>query len=469
MEIDIEKVLTGVRKASVLVVGDVMLDRYIFGTVDRVSPEAPVPVVAVRREETRLGGAGNVAANLAALGCKVKIVSVTGRGDGALMLPLLFSRSGVGHDGLLVDVRRETTVKTRVLAGDQQVVRVDLDEKEPISDGMEGLLLDYIKKVLPQVDVVLVSDYAKGVLTDRVLSEVIRLSQEIHVPVVVDPKGRDFSRYEGATLITPNAKEFKLAGEKYLSVGISAALVTQGQHGMTLLADNAETHFLAEAREVFDVSGAGDTVLACVGVGLAAGLSLHQAAELANAAAGIVVGKVGTATITADDLLRRFSDEHASKIVAFGKIRDLMANHRKRNDRIVFTNGCFDLLHAGHVRLLKEARKRGDVLVVGLNSDASVRALKGSKRPVLNQGERAQLLAALDCVDYVTIFDAITPLVLIKTVKPDVLVKGSDYANHEVVGRKFVEMNGGRVDLIALTDGVSTSGIIDEVVRRYVG
>ena len=481
----LEKIFTAMNGAHVLVVGDLILDKYVWGTAARISPEAPIPVVKVDKEETRLGGAGNVVNNLVSLGCHVQIASVVGDDRGSEELKRLLQGQGVSTAGIQSDPKRTTTCKTRIIAGHQQMVRLDDEDCRLIDSFQEDRLLQFVEKTLDDVDVVLVSDYLKGVLSDRVLGEIIRMSGKHSCPVVVDPKGKDFSRYKGATLLTPNQQEAELAtnGEihnhdsllatghsLYHELELGALLITRGHRGMSLFTDGQPTHLAADARDVYDVSGAGDTVLSLCAAGLAGGLSMVTSAELANLAAGIVVGKVGTATVSPAELLTAVLAKDqgiGNKVLSPDRLSMVLEGYHQSGKEIVFTNGCFDLLHAGHVQYLQKARKLGDLLVLGLNSDESIRRLKGEKRPLLHQAERAQILAALDCVDYITIFEDDTPLELIRLIKPAVLAKGGDYVADRVVGRDFVEGYGGRLVLLEFESGKSTTNIIDEVLTRY--
>jgi len=482
---DIEHFLNVLPKLNFLVVGDLILDRYVWGTAERISPEAPIPIVKVDREETRLGGAGNVVNNLVSLGCHVQIASVVGDDSGSEELKRLLQGQGVATAEIQSDPKRTTTCKIRIIAGHQQMMRLDHEDCFLIDPLQEDRLLKFVEKTLDDVDVVLVSDYLKGVLSDRILSEIIRLSKKHSCPVVVDPKGKDFSRYKGATLLTPNQQEAELAArgeihnhDSLLATGhslyheleLGALLITRGHRGMSLFTEGQPIHLAADTREVYDVSGAGDTVLSLCAAGLASGLSIATSAELANLAAGIVVGKVGTATVSPAELLTAALVKDQSlgrKILSKDRLAMVLEGYHQAGKEIVFTNGCFDLLHAGHVQYLQKSRKLGDLLVLGLNSDESIRRLKGKKRPLLHQTERAQILAALDCVDYITIFEDDTPLELIQLIKPAVLAKGGDYVAAEVVGRDFVEGYGGRLVLLEFEDGKSTTNIIDEVLTRY--
>ena len=482
---DAERLLESLPELSFLVVGDLILDRYVWGVAERISPEAPIPVVRVDKEESRLGGAGNVVNNLLALGGRVQVASVIGADDQSAELTQLLLQQGVSVAGVQCVSERTTTCKTRIIASHQQLVRLDQEDCVEIDPLQEDQLLEFIEVVLDDVDIVVVSDYLKGVLSDRMLGEIIRRARKHSRPVIVDPKGKDFSRYKGATLLTPNQKEAELAAgitilshESLLAVGhylhheleLDSLLITRGSQGMSLFTAGQTEHLDAGAKEVFDVSGAGDTVLSLCAAGLAGGLSISDAAELANIAAGLVVGKVGTATVSSAELFAAIINkgQHLrAKILSQKRLSTVLDGYRQSGKKIVFTNGCFDLLHAGHVQYLQKASELGDLLVLGLNSDESIRRLKGEKRPLLHQTERAQILAALDCVDYLTIFDEDTPDKLIHLVKPDFLAKGGDYSPEEVVGREFVESYGGELALLPFESGKSTTNIIEEVLTRY--
>jgi len=470
-----------------LVVGDLMLDEYLWGKADRISPEAPVQVVDVLREDLRLGGAGNVANNLAALGCQVSVASVVGEDENGWTLLKAFNRQGIETLGILQEPSRRTGRKTRVLATNQQIVRIDRESREPLSTSIEKKLCDWLQTHLAGFDVVLISDYLKGVLTHQVLRTVISAAQKRRIPVLVDPKGNDYRKYRGATCLTPNRKEAEAASgipirclatlQEAASALMTMAelnnlLITRSEEGMSLFCGNGETvHIPTVAREVFDVTGAGDTVLALLACGVAGGLDLAEAARLANVAAGIAVAKLGTSTVTPTEIIDTIAASHRDsdgKIKNRDVLAEIIEQKRSTGKRVVFTNGCFDLLHAGHVKYLQAARQLGDLLVLGLNSDASVRRLKGPKRPLIDEEERAHILAALDCIDYVCLFDEDTPLELITMLKPHILVKGGDYTPDGVVGKDVVESYGGRVELIPFLDGKSTTSIIEKVLERYI-
>ena len=470
------------RGRRALVVGDLMLDEYVVGAVDRISPEAPVPVVHVESESFTLGGAGNVAANLAALGAAVSVAGVIGTAaDGDRVLER-FAALGVDAAGVVRDPDRPTTRKTRVLAGSQQVLRVDRETRREIADAPFEALIRFVADRAPEVEVILISDYGKGVVTRPLLSAVLSAAETRNVPVIADPKGRDFSRYAGVTLLTPNRKEAGEAvgadvsempdllatGRTLLETsGVKNLLVTCGPEGMVLFERDREPHLIsAEARAVFDVSGAGDTVAAVLGLGVAAGLHLPEAAALANTAAGIVVGKVGTATLTRrelSDALRPSGDPLAAKLRTLDEIGEAVRSLRQAGKKVVLTNGCFDLLHAGHIRLFFASRALGDALIVALDDDESVRRVKGDGRPVLRAEERVRVLGALDSVDFLVVFASDDLERLIETVRPDVLTKGGNYAPEAVRGHALVEELGGRVERISVVEAVSATEIINAI------
>ena len=466
----------------VLVVGDLICDRYLWGDVDRVSPEAPVQVLQWRREADRPGGAANVALNLAALGCEVQVAGFVGRDAPGRWLIRTLTRRGVNTDAGVASASRATTRKLRIVARGQQLLRVDREDREPVDTHDERALLSALRPKVRRAGGIICSDYGKGVLIPAVLDLLLRDSaHRAHggAPrVLVDPKGRDYSRYRGADILTPNEKELieataELDGADLASraervrqaTRVGAVLITRGARGMDLFQfSRGKTERLHvppfQTHEVYDVTGAGDTVAAVMGLGAFRGLPLREAARLANAAAGVVVSQVGTAVVDAETLTRvtqGVSAASGSKVLTRAAIGARVREARTRGARVVFTNGCFDVLHTGHLHLLQHARALGDLLVVGVNDDRSVRRLKGPGRPLIGHAERAEVLAALGCVDYVIIFPEPTPLRLIRSVRPDVLVKGADYTVDEVVGREAVERRGGRIELIPLLPGFSTS------------
>ncbi len=483
---DVESLFNMTGNVSVLVVGDLMLDEYLWGKAERISPEAPVQVVEVTREDMRLGGAGNVINNLVALGCKVAALSVIGGDNNGALLQHAFTGKGVDVSGVFEDPKRPTSKKTRVVAANQQIVRIDRETRDDISAEFEERVINFARERMGEFQVILISDYAKGVLTPKTLAGIIAAARDANVPVVVDPKGNDYGRYRGATVLTPNRKEAEIAARVGINddeslreaarilleqVELSALLVTRSEKGMSLFRREGEAiHIPTVAREVYDVTGAGDTVLAVLGLALACGRDIADSARLANIAAGIAVGKVGTSTVSPSEIIDEVSHGHRdcdTKIKNLDVLAAIVDAEKKKGKRIVFTNGCFDLLHAGHVKYLQKARSFGDLLVLGLNSDASVRRLKGEKRPLIGETERAHILAALDCVDFVVLFGEDTPLKLIETLKPVVLVKGADYTPEGVVGKNVVESYGGRVELVEFVDGKSTTNIIEKILKNY--
>ena len=466
--------------AKVLCVGDVVLDHYLHGIVERISPEAPIPILGVEREDAMLGGAGNVMRNLASLGAVVRCVTVVGEDGAGQEIGRLLRHIGVGTRHLIRDGGRRTSTKARYLAAGQQMLRADFETVAPLAPDIRERVLAAAAKAMRGCSVVVLSDYGKGTLADGVAGQLIALAKGAGKAVIVDPKGDDFGRYRGATVLTPNRRELgeatRMATEsedqiaaaaRHLlnAAGVDAVLATRGADGMTLVAaDDQVAHLEARAREVFDVTGAGDTVVAAVAAALGAGAGLARAAALANVAAGIVVGKVGTAAVGAEEVVgalhhQDLADAEA-KVLGRQTALARIEKWRQKGLRIGFTNGCFDLLHPGHVSLLAQARAACDRLVLGLNSDASVTRLKGAQRPLQTEAARATVLASLASVDLVVIYPEDTPLQLIADVRPDVLIKGADWALEDVVGAKEVRAAGGRVVLVDLEPGHSTSATI---------
>ncbi|EHM09310.1 D-heptose-1-phosphate adenylyltransferase [Thermanaerovibrio velox DSM 12556] len=485
MNLGLKELLSRCSGRRVFVIGDMMLDRVIRGDVERVSPEAPVPVLRHRWEEAIPGGACNVAHNMARLGCQAVMFGLLGQDPQGDELLGLLDHKGIRFSG--VRCGRPTTTKTRVVAQRHQLLRVDREESRPLSPKEEADLLKAVEveAAMGCPSVVVLSDYAKGVCSPGLCGKVISLFSSLGVPVLVDPKGIDWGRYRGASLITPNLKELGMAlgrpvpnddsaveaaaKELMERFGLDMVMVTRSEMGLSLFGGPVPLHERSSAREVYDVTGAGDTVVAVLASLLAAGADMAVAAHWANRAAGYVVGKEGTYAIGAEELLS-LADGLADKLVldSFAEAAGVVERWRRSGDTVVFTNGCFDVLHPGHVRCLRAARSMGDRLVVGLNSDDSVRRLKGPGRPLNNHWMRAEVLAALDSVDLVVIFDQDTPLELIKELRPHVLVKGGDYREDQIVGASEVREWGGRVAVVPLLEGLSTTGIIERA-RRYCG
>ncbi len=467
----------------VLCVGDVMLDRFVYGSVERISPEAPIPVLRIQRESSALGGSGNVVRNLVSLGGHVDMLGVVGQDQAGYSLAEQVSTLPEVVSYLITDNERPTTVKTRFVADGQQLLRADREISADLSPDIEEQTLLRLRGAIDGCDVVILSDYAKGVLTNRVLGEAIRLGREKGKPVLIDPKGRDFSRYRGAFMLTPNRKELhestglpiktvqeaeRAARLLIEACHIKAVLAKLGGDGVCLvLKDGPAHHFSATAREVYDVSGAGDTVVATMALCVAGGLSLEDGAALANIAGSVVVGKIGTATVSREDLARELLHDQTrvseEKVLSLPQAAETAERWRKQGLKVGFTNGVFDLLHPGHLSLIRQARGACDRLVVGVNSDASVKRLKGEGRPVQGENARAAVLASLADVDGVVIFGEDTPIELIKGIRPAVLVKGADYTVATVVGADLVQGWGGQVVLARLVDGQSTTATIEKM------
>ena len=462
--------------ASVLVVGDLMLDRYWHGATSRISPEAPVPVVHVKEDEQRAGGAGNVALNIAALGAKVSALGFTGQDEAADKLKILLKKAGVL---CLFEALKDTPTitKLRVMSRHQQLIRLDFEDGFQSIDSKK--LLHHYDAEINQAQVIILSDYGKGTLND--IENFIKLARQKNKTVLIDPKGSDFNRYKGASLITPNLNEFEAVvgscadqaeivnkGMALLEqLDLQALLITRGEHGMTLLTkDEKPLHLPTHAREVFDVTGAGDTVISTLAASLAAKKSLAEATALANIAAGIVVGKMGTATVNADELNYALSGQRPQHKGA-GSLKAILAaktHAQSQGEKIVLTNGCFDILHLGHISYLKQAKALGDRLIVLVNSDASVKRLKGESRPINDLHTRMEMLAALECVDWVMEFTQDTPQTIIAQILPDILVKGGDYTDiTTIAGHKEVLANGGEVKVLTFVEGHSTTNIIKSI------
>ena len=464
-------------KPNILVIGDLMIDHYLWGGCERISPEAPVQVVDIKKETTVLGGAGNVLNNLLALGCHVSIAGVLGDDENGAELAAMLKRSGIESSALLEQKGRITSKKSRIVVSNQQVLRYDKESKEPISDALARCIVAVIEKQIALYDIIVISDYAKGVVTPYLAQSVITLGRRMQKRVIVDPKGSDFSKYAGAYLLTPNKKEaIEATGividddasleaallQMQSTCKLDISMVTLSEEGIALYDENLR-RFPTVAREIYDVTGAGDTVIAALAFALSSTQNIDTAAQFANYAAAVVVGKIGSATASMDEIESYMASLHQSNsqahIKSVTQIDAIVTRAKANGQRIVFTNGCFDILHVGHVKYLQEAKSFGDLLIVGLNSDVSVRTLKGPSRPINPQEDRAYLLAALDAVDYVVIFDDETPYELIKTVAPHTLVKGGDYEGKVVVGTEFAH----ELKLVPFVEGKSTTKTIQQI------
>lgn len=467
-----------------MVIGDFMLDRYLWGKTDRISPESPVPVVHVQSETETLGGAGNVVANICGLGLSAIPIGIIGKDGSGEKLKNRLSNLGCDTDGLLTTQNRPTIEKTRVIAQNQQVVRIDYEEKEILPKELVQQIKTKINKYLKEVSVIVISDYGKGICSEEIVQFIISKVDGTGKKVVVDPKGNNYSKYKGAYCITPNKKEAfeatgieiadtKTAGQsgKFISseYDISNVLITRGKDGMTLIEPEDTTHLGTKAQDVFDVSGAGDTVISTLASSLAIGLDLRTAMNFANSAAGVVVSRVGTAPINLGELKNFIKSNGNSrahnKIVDEDEMTRKVSSWKTQGYSIVFTNGCFDILHTGHISLFEQAKSYGDKLIVGLNSDDSIRRLKGENRPVLDESTRAQVLAAVEFIDLIILFDEDTPQKLIASIKPDYLVKGADYIEEEIVGGNIVKSYGGEIVRVQIVENQSTTNIVNSILQ----
>ena len=475
----------------VLVIGDAMMDRYVWGNADRISQEAPVILLKADRREERLGGASSVATMLRALGAKVMLAGIVGNDHDGGRIRQMLTDLTIDHEAVITDTARPSTVKERFVGRaqhrhPQQMIRVDYEDCRAISESIRQQMMLVIQSHLKKTDIVLISDYDKGVCTPGLLNAIISAARAKNIRVIADPiRGHDYRKYHGCSAITPNRLEAGLATSRTLNdmnevweaashlqekLDLEAAVITLDKDGMAMKhRDGRATHFRTRPRHVYDITGAGDMVMSVLGIALAAGADYEQAIQLANIAGGLEVEKIGVATVTRDEILRDLMQPgHAAtassnKVLALESALQELDYRRRLGQRVVFTNGCFDVLHAGHVQYLQEARAQGDVLIVGLNSDSSVRALKGKTRPVQQLADRSLILSSLQAVDFVTVFDESTPMHLIQAIRPDVLVKGADYNKEEVVGSQFVEAYGGRVHLALLHHGHSTTNLIDRM------
>jgi len=459
---------------KILVIGDLMIDKYLWGECNRVSPEAPVQVINVKRETKVLGGAGNVAKNLVSLGSKVEVLSVIGGCEISNELRKLFKEINLSTEYLIEQKNRVTSKKTRIISAQQQVIRYDIESDEDINKDSEEKLIDFFRSIVKNFELVILSDYGKGVLTSSVVQEIIEISNSLGIKVIVDPKGSDYSKYTSAYLLTPNKKEaseatgINISDEKSLksslaylkeSCKLNTSLITLSEGGIAIFDSQFRSHPTV-AKEVFDVTGAGDTVIAAIGYALATKQDIDSAVVLANLAAGVVVGKIGSATASFEEIISYESMLHHSSseenIIPLKMFIKILNDLRKSKNKIVFTNGCFDILHVGHVKYLEKAKKLGDILIVGINSDSSVSRLKGEMRPINSLEDRSHIIASLKSVDYVIPFEEDTPIELIKAIVPDILVKGADYKNKNVVGEEIAK----ELVLIDFVEGRSTSNTI---------
>ncbi|KAA6350180.1 Bifunctional protein HldE [termite gut metagenome] len=467
--------LKKIKQAKVLVIGDVMVDTYHIGRVKRISPEAPIPIVQVGKTYSVPGGAANVARNLVELGCETYVVGIIGKDYNGELLKKMFMDLHI--ESSLIQTKYPTTTKTRIIGNNQQIVRIDFEQEKVVLESELNELIQMIEKKILSFDIVVISDYGKGLCNDMICKNVISLSRKYEKRVIVDPKGGNWDKYSNATIITPNLKELSevfgieienedsliyTAGEKIIKdYNIDNLLVTRSEKGMTLIYDSGNKHkdIKTEAKEVYDVSGAGDTVIATLAVSLAACFTLFDAIALSNKAASIVVSKIGTSPVLYSELEECISLHTKRKLISNSQLQKLVNNWQKNNKKIVFTNGCFDIIHKGHVCYLQAAKSLGDVLVVGLNSDMSVKRLKGEQRPVNKEEDRIIVLEAFECVDYIVLFSDDTPYNLLREIRPDVLVKGGDYKIEDVVGREFAQ----ETIILDYQEGYSSSNVINHL------
>lgn len=473
-------------RPKILVVGDLILDEYIWGGISRISPEAPVPILETRSETLALGGAANVANNLAALGCEVHLCGAIGQDEkGDKLLQSIHDRS-IQTEGIFRFVHRPTTSKIRIIANNQQVLRIDNEDNRPIMEKTEKKLIQYISQTIPGMDGVVCSDYQKGILTEKSIHSIMHRAKKAKKPVIVDPKSSDFSLYKNATVVTPNLKEvgrsvpikitdkgsLNRAAEYLLNLTRSKAiLITEGKDGMTLFQKKEKPVSIpTAAKEIFDVTGAGDTVISVFSMAVFVGFDFKEAAWLSNMAASIVVGKVGTAVVTLNEINEFLHEEilrTSHTVLELEELKKIVGLAKSAGKKVVFTNGCFDIIHGGHIEFLQKAKSLGDILVVGLNTDDSVRNLKGDGRPIKTEQERANILSAFKFIDYITLFNEDTPEKLIREIRPDILVKGNDYKIDEVVGREIVEGYGGHVELIPVLKDHSTTMTLEKILASH--
>lgn len=478
-----ESLIRRLKAVPILVAGDVMVDEYVIGDVERISPESPVPVLLARDRLRKLGGAGNVVRNLVTMGAKVALFATVGLDNAGRWFKRHCEEMGIDTFWVKDDSSRPTTIKTRVVARNQQIVRIDEEHVNPIAETLEKSIAEDIKAVMPQVKAVVISDYGKGFLTRYLLQVLLSEARNQKVPVLVDPKGMDYARYRGATYITPNIREASLASgidissqEKLIEAGktlistveAEGIIITRGKDGITLITKRKHEDFPVKPVEIVDVTGAGDTVISTLALATASGLSIENAITLANLAASLVVARFGAASVTLTEMMESLREQSLNnKKQNLEDIESTLRRHRMQGRRIVFTNGCFDLFHAGHLRTLRRAADLGDILVVGVNSDKSVSAIKGPGRPIVPQTERVEMIAALAFVDYVVLFDEETPYNLIKTIRPDVLVKGEDWRGKKVIGEDIVKARGGRIEFVKLVNGLSTTELINKIKANH--
>lgn len=475
--------LENIKNVNSLVFGDFMVDKYIIGDVSRISPEAPIPVINITKTSYKLGGAGNVVNNLISLGGKVRILGTIGKDSNGEILTKAFNELNVDTSFFKEYKELVTIVKTRVVSRNQQFIRIDDEKKEPLLDEYKNFVKKNIDKVFKDIDVLIISDYNKGAVNKEFSNYLISEAKKHNIPVIVDPKGTDYSKYSGADICTPNVKELKDVTNSEINTeddiknnaleiikkyNINNIMITRSEKGISLVCkDETKQDFPALAKEVSDVSGAGDTVVAMSALLLALNYDYSDICKIANVAASIVVSKFGTATVSINELMSSIVSNGEYKLQNINSLKYIINEQREKGKKIVFTNGCFDLLHVGHLYSLKEAKKYGDILVVAVNSDKSVKRYKGESRPIIDENDRIALLCALEIVDYVMLMDDDNPVNIIKTIKPDVCIKGEDWKNKKVPEEEIINSYGGRMEYIKLYPEYSTTKVIDKIVKTY--
>lgn len=480
MNIDL---LNNINKINVLVFGDYMVDKYIIGDVSRISPEAPVPVIETKKYMEKLGGTGNVINNIVSLGANVKVIGCVGKDNAGDFIISSFNNERINKRFFKQDKNVQTIIKTRVVSKNQQFLRIDEEIKEELSSDYYKYLKEHIDDIFKGINAVVISDYAKGAVNKKFAQLLIKEANKRGIVSIIDPKGKDYSKYENSTYCTPNVKELcdvlnvKIEDEKDIErygkklcreVGLNSLILTRSEKGISTIDSNGvKRDYPAVTKEVIDVSGAGDTVVATIAVLCGLGYELSELCEFANIAAGIVVSKFGTATVSLNELLSEVCSTSNYKIQSLKSMNYIVNMLKEKNKKIVFTNGCFDMLHVGHLHSFKEAKKFGDVLIVAVNSDSSVKENKGDLRPIINEDDRMEMICALDCVDYVVLMNDKNPSNIIETLKPDICIKGEDWKDKDLPERKIIENYGGRIEFIKLNPGHSTTKIIEKVLKVY--
>lgn len=469
------KIINGIKKIKVLVVGDIMLDKYISGSVERVSPEAPIPIININKTEFRIGGSGNVLKNLNSLNVKTSFISIIGKDDAGKILKKNIEKLNNIEYALLIDKNRKTSVKTRYIAEGQQLFRTDEETVDILNKNFKDRIFQYFKLFTKQSDIIIFSDYGKGIFLDNFCQKLITHAKKVKKQIIIDPKGNNFEKYKGAFFITPNSKEVykatninptnntlaENAGKKIINSNwANNVLITRGSDGLSIIQNNTVHHIKANSEEVFDVTGAGDTVIALFSAAVAAGNNYIDSAYFANLGASLVVKKLGTSSINSEEFIKLFNSKNQSKILNKFNLKTTIAKWKNNNQKIGFTNGCFDLLHSGHIDMFLKAAETCDRLIVALNTDSSIKRLKGETRPILNFKARKKIISSLEMVDAVIGFEEDTPIKLIKSIKPDILYKGADYKINDIVGANFIKKYGGKTERIKLTKNQSTTKLI---------